>query len=408
MGIQRYIVLLPVVALLEAGCSDCQSKFQTWRQTRHIQCPSPESDRGDDLEVILVDDVGNVELFKDLGVSAHAARGVEMGTDGPLTLNGRDVHPYYLAAQDPEAISEFLEDADVKIDAEHRLELEKIQDPASGKMEYRTWYLVGDPAITQEHMSQARALVDPAYQQPVVMVDLTEEGAQEFASFTAKHVGERVAILVGGHVVSAPLIREKIPGGRIQIMLGPDGDFEKLWCQALDLERILDEPVPSSKEEKTHRAQPAQEPDEETADPCPSENIEAFFTTTPEGAMGMAAHICEYPDGMKEMLRDLGNATPDQRLALVAKYVVTNMQVLENVCPGAEEVFRSLANVPLDEKSAWLHDSCKLGDLGLATKEEVSEVEPSRVLASSIAFGWMKDQGVVQARKICRHMMGVE
>ncbi len=55
---------------------------------------------------------------------------------------------------------------------------------------------------------------------PVVTTVFDASGARRFAKLTTEHVGERFAIVLDGKVLSAPAIREPIPGGRGQISGG--------------------------------------------------------------------------------------------------------------------------------------------------------------------------------------------
>jgi len=53
--------------------------------------------------------------------------------------------------------------------------------------------------------------------QPVINFTLNSEGAQIFGNFTGKNVGKRLAIVLDGKVMSAPVINERIGGGSGQI-----------------------------------------------------------------------------------------------------------------------------------------------------------------------------------------------
>ncbi|MCQ2581447.1 MAG: protein translocase subunit SecD [Alphaproteobacteria bacterium] len=55
---------------------------------------------------------------------------------------------------------------------------------------------------------------------PVVTTVFDTTGARRFARLTTEHVNERFAIVLDGRVLSAPTIREPIPGGRGQISGG--------------------------------------------------------------------------------------------------------------------------------------------------------------------------------------------
>lgn len=61
-----------------------------------------------------------------------------------------------------------------------------------------------------------------------VRVSLSDEAAAQFESFTERHLGQSVAIVVGGDVITVHGIRAVIQGGKVQISrCGDDG------CQIL-------------------------------------------------------------------------------------------------------------------------------------------------------------------------------
>ena len=53
--------------------------------------------------------------------------------------------------------------------------------------------------------------------QPIINFTLNSQGAKIFGDFTAKSVGKRMAVVLDNQVYSAPNIRERIGGGRVQI-----------------------------------------------------------------------------------------------------------------------------------------------------------------------------------------------
>lgn len=75
--------------------------------------------------------------------------------------------------------------------------------------------------LTGEHITDAAPGVDSRNGEPIVNVRLDRQGARIFADVTKAHVGERMAILLvekeKTEVITAPVIREEIPGGRVQI-----------------------------------------------------------------------------------------------------------------------------------------------------------------------------------------------
>lgn len=53
--------------------------------------------------------------------------------------------------------------------------------------------------------------------QPFVSIQFNDEGAKLFEELTSKNIGKQIAIFVGGELISAPLVNEKISGGQAQI-----------------------------------------------------------------------------------------------------------------------------------------------------------------------------------------------
>ncbi len=106
-------------------------------------------------------------------------------------------------------------------------------DDFSGVEIARTPYVVKKRAmLTGETLTDARVSIDQ-FNEPYVSIEFDSVGAQIFGEVTGKHVGERFAIVLDGNVYSAPVIREKIPGGRAQI----SGSFTS--AEANDLAIVL-------------------------------------------------------------------------------------------------------------------------------------------------------------------------
>lgn len=95
---------------------------------------------------------------------------------------------------------------------------------ASGETKYR----LGPAALTAEDVASAEATeVGPASSWAVV-IKLTQDGAQAFQEFTTGLVGERIAIVSDGVVVSAPTVQEPITSGLVQA-----GNLSKADAEAL-------------------------------------------------------------------------------------------------------------------------------------------------------------------------------
>ncbi|MDO8525753.1 MAG: protein translocase subunit SecD [Candidatus Omnitrophota bacterium] len=91
-----------------------------------------------------------------------------------------------------------------------------------------------DAGLTGDLLVNAKTeFSSSGFGEPYVSLTFNAKGAQLFANVTATNVGKRLAIVLDGKVVSAPVIREAIPSGQAQI----SGNFSVE--QANDLSVIL-------------------------------------------------------------------------------------------------------------------------------------------------------------------------
>ncbi len=87
--------------------------------------------------------------------------------------------------------------------------------------------------MTGETIADARVQMFDQLEGPTVQLTLNSDGARRFDELTGANVGRRLAIILDGTVYSAPVIQERIPGGRAQIT----GSFE--MKEARDLAIVL-------------------------------------------------------------------------------------------------------------------------------------------------------------------------
>jgi len=86
------------------------------------------------------------------------------------------------------------------------------------------------PEVALSNRDVARAVPDRTPDgKPCIGVWLTEDGALKLARLTRSHVGEVLAMMLDGRVTAAPVIREEITGGRVQI----HGDFTEGTVRSL-------------------------------------------------------------------------------------------------------------------------------------------------------------------------------
>lgn len=120
------------------------------------------------------------------------------------------------------------------IPANVELLYEYAKDPVTNKMEPRTPLLVEKRVMLGgESIANADVRIDQQFNEPYTSIDFDSEGARRFGELTEKYVKHRMAIILDGKVHSAPVIREKITGGKAQITGGFNAE------QAHDLAIVL-------------------------------------------------------------------------------------------------------------------------------------------------------------------------
>lgn len=88
---------------------------------------------------------------------------------------------------------------------------------SQGKQFYILYGLKKNPELTGKVIVNARATIDPNFNQPIVTMEMDGEGSAEWARITGANVHKRMAIVLDDAVFSAPVINGKITGGRSQI-----------------------------------------------------------------------------------------------------------------------------------------------------------------------------------------------
>ncbi|WP_343710588.1 protein translocase subunit SecD [Mycobacterium sp.] len=86
--------------------------------------------------------------------------------------------------------------------------------------DHKTAYLLAPSIISGDQIANATSGLDQRSGAYVVDVQFKSAAANVWADFTATHIGTQTAFTLDSQVVSAPQIREAIPGGRTQITGG--------------------------------------------------------------------------------------------------------------------------------------------------------------------------------------------
>ena len=86
-----------------------------------------------------------------------------------------------------------------------------------GKKIFTLYTVKATPEITGGVITNARANIDPNFNQPIVTMEMNNEGSREWARITGANINKRIAIVMDNSIFSAPVVRSKITGGNSQI-----------------------------------------------------------------------------------------------------------------------------------------------------------------------------------------------
>jgi preprotein translocase subunit SecD len=152
-----------------------------------------------------------------------------------LLRQGDALGTYFVAEQDVEATRTFLALDEVQVAIPRDVSLQWGADlVAAGVQNYRRLFVLQSEAfMTGDMLENAVANRDPQYNQPLVNFQLNRRGGRRFADFTSQHVGDFLAIVLDGEVMSAPVIRDRIgASGQIELNNSP-------MTEAVDLALVL-------------------------------------------------------------------------------------------------------------------------------------------------------------------------
>ncbi len=156
---------------------------------------------------------------------------------------------------------------------------QKLYDRSGNPLMVKT-----DVVLTGQELTDAQPGFDPQTNQPAVFLTLDSRGSRIFADLTRANVGKRIAmVLIDRHqaqVVTAPVVRSEIDGGRVQIsgsMTVPEANDVALLLRAGAL------------------AAPMQIIEERTIGPSLGrQNIAQGFHSVTWGFLAIVAFMCVY------------------------------------------------------------------------------------------------------------------
>jgi preprotein translocase subunit SecD len=94
---------------------------------------------------------------------------------------------------------------------------QRVVDPKTGGVKKVPYLLKEKTLMTGEILKDARVALDTQFGEPYIALEFDDIGAKLFEQITGANVKKRLAIILDDNVYSAPVIQERIAGGRAQI-----------------------------------------------------------------------------------------------------------------------------------------------------------------------------------------------
>ena len=168
-----------------------------------------DADQLDAIRTVIAPPHSLVFEVEDAGAPARVSAEVDQWRDDSGTLH----HASYLLGSDRDALAR----AFGTVPADHELAFEHLAD---GR--WRSYYLVRSTELTGKLISHA-AVVDGH-----VAIDFGKRGATAFAAITTAHVGDKLAIVLDGAVIAAPIIMSAVTTGRVTVTVSAGTSAETL------------------------------------------------------------------------------------------------------------------------------------------------------------------------------------
>jgi len=225
----KQIALIVLVAIA-AACGVQPDPNDHASRVDQVQ-PAPfHSQHG--MEFHVVDDGSSYmrQLFDDVPIDRPV--GITAQTDRWTGASGLPIDDVYLVGPSPAAIERYLASQPaLAVPHDRRLVFERID-----ASRWRTYLVFPTTELDASSIAHAETGTDPNTGRPIVTLDFTPDAARHFGELTARIVGHKLAVLVDGTVISAPIIRTEIRGGRASVSFGSEGDANGLagWLDARD------------------------------------------------------------------------------------------------------------------------------------------------------------------------------
>jgi hypothetical protein len=145
--------------------------------------------------------------------------------NGKCALSGKEVLQAYLRDL-------YKRRPDLEPGTDRDIVFEEVTGPARNF--WRSYLVHKQAVIDGTHVKKASVTWNPTTNHPEVLVEFDAIGTKRFAKATGASIGKKLAIVVQGEVVSAPIIQAAITGGRTVITMGGT-NVKEIQREAQDL-----------------------------------------------------------------------------------------------------------------------------------------------------------------------------
>jgi preprotein translocase subunit SecD len=128
----------------------------------------------------------------------------------------------YISSKAYAKFNEYMQRADIRRIIPSDLQIVRSAKPAMVSKDgrdttYALWCVLRQASLTGEFVTDARASSDPMTNQPTVIMEMDQDGAEKWGDITGKNIKKKIAIVLDDQVYSAPVVQNKITGGTSSI-----------------------------------------------------------------------------------------------------------------------------------------------------------------------------------------------
>src|SRR4051812_18417459 len=152
------------------------------------------------------------ELFKEVALDRDrraSKLGISEDIDTWQGADGQVVTDFYLTGPTQDSLRSYVGD---RIPQDRELAFERLTPDR-----WRTVLVTAEAALDENDVATSDVSLDATTHRPTVTLGFTAAGAHKFGDLTERIKGHKLAVLVDGTVASAPVIVDRIDGGRAQV-----------------------------------------------------------------------------------------------------------------------------------------------------------------------------------------------